>query len=186
MPIFDEANLALAPLTQDHALPPTSCIVMIKDATPHQKTKDDGTISHSWKLELEVLTPEAVEIRNEKFQFSGTQLTAYVALNAKSAGAVHGIQKLLAAIPEYSLFFNTDEPFQVKDKSKAVVDIPFRGKQVRAVLKTVAQQKQAKGELTQEDILKGVKDKWVNVFEAGKPVMNNRLVLDSWLGPVAQ
>lgn len=186
MPIFDENNLALAPLTQEIALPPTSCVVMIKDAAPHIKTKEDGTTSHSWKLTLEVLSPEAVEIRNERYQFSGTELTVYVAVSLKVVGAPHGIQKLLGCIPEYSLFVNTDEPFLVKNKQKEVVDIPFRGKQVRAVLKTEAKPKQTEGELTQEDILKGLKKKYVDVIVDGKKVYVNRLILDSWLGPVTE
>lgn len=159
-------------------VPDTSVDVYIRKVEPH--TKEEKI---SWKLTLEVLAPENIEIAGKKYSISGKEITTYVGISKMNLHTPFGLFALYSACG-YKRSLDTDNPMQVKTPDGEIVNVPFVGKVVRAIVNTRSKPRKAYAELTPAQKAAGEKPELVSVLDDnGQPVIVHELQLPRWIGP---
>ena len=174
---FQDDSNTFPPLDSSVRLGETPVDLYIKQVEPHTK---EG--KNSWKLTVEILAPETLDVGGKTHMASGVSFITYVSLNKANFQYKFGLFNLLAACG-YKRGWDSDSPYGVFDKEGNTVNVPFTGKVVRAVINTQASERKSYEELSEAEKAAGTKPKLVVVKDdKGQPVIQHQLRIVEWLG----
>jgi hypothetical protein len=176
--ILDETT-TFQPLPFTLELPDTEVDIHILKAT-FEFSKSKGL--PQWKFDTEILAPEFVEIKGEKYSLSGKPITSYASISRDAYKAATGMLYWLNAC-NYSTKMTLENPQVINDKNGSQLAEPFNGKVVKAIIGTGKKKMQEKVVLSEAERLAGKPEYQDIKDESGKPVFRNEVRIKRIVGP---